>query len=66
MAWNPANIFIRGAKTAAGKDKRRYIIAGACLAGAVALLFVPYGWIGSIVLALIAGKKVWNAKTDET
>lgn len=65
-SWNLANVFIRNAKNPKAKDKRRYLIAGLCVVGAFALLFVPYGWVGSIVLVAIAGKKVFNAKTDDT
>lgn len=48
------------------KKLRRLIVAGACFVGAGLLLLVPWGWVGSIVLAGIGAWKVKNALTDET
>lgn len=67
MSWNPVNDWIRAGGDHEGKKKRRFIVAGACVAGAVVCALTG-GWffIGTIVLGGVAVIKIKNAITDES
>ncbi len=61
---NFVNDWIRDAKTPKAKDKRRYVIAGACIVGGVILIPFTYGV--SLILVGIGVVKIKNALTDDT
>lgn len=67
MSWNPVNDWIRAGGSHEEKKKRRFIVAGLCIAGAVACAFAaPVGLIGTVVLGGVAVVKIKNALTDES
>jgi len=68
MELNFVNAWIRAGKDHAEKKKRRLIVAGVCIAGAVVFWSTcgPIGLIGSAILGVVAAIKIKNAFTDES